>query len=259
MAHKTLIDGTAYSISGGKALVDGTAYSIKNGKTLVGGTAYGIEFGAPIGYIGNLAVGSSVFLNVNGASTEFIIVHQGLPSSMYDSSCNGTWLLMKDAYETRVWHSSNNNSYGDSTIHTYLNGDFLGLFDNDIQSAIKQVKIPYHNGVGNSGNIASGSSGLSAKIFLLSGYEAGWTQSVATTYLPIDGACLSYFSGTAKTDSKRIAYLDGAATGWWLRSPYTSYTSNAFKVDKTGYYASRGCKYAEGIRPALILPSDTIL
>lgn len=44
MAHKTLINGTAYEISGGKTLVGGTAYSIKNGKTLVGGTAYGVEF-----------------------------------------------------------------------------------------------------------------------------------------------------------------------------------------------------------------------
>lgn len=44
MAHKTLIGGTAYEITGGKALIDGTAYSIKSGKTLVGGTAYGINF-----------------------------------------------------------------------------------------------------------------------------------------------------------------------------------------------------------------------
>lgn len=42
MAHKTLVGGTAYEISGGKTLVNGTAYSIKNGKTLVGGTAYDI-------------------------------------------------------------------------------------------------------------------------------------------------------------------------------------------------------------------------
>lgn len=47
MAHKTLIDGTAYEISGGKTLVNGTAYSIKNGKTLVGGTAYEVGFGVP--------------------------------------------------------------------------------------------------------------------------------------------------------------------------------------------------------------------
>ena len=45
MAHKTMVDGTSYEITGGKTLVDGTAYSIKSGKTLVDGTAYGIEFG----------------------------------------------------------------------------------------------------------------------------------------------------------------------------------------------------------------------
>lgn len=44
MAHKALIGGTAYEISGGKTLVGGTAYSVDNGKTLVGGTAYPIEF-----------------------------------------------------------------------------------------------------------------------------------------------------------------------------------------------------------------------
>lgn len=45
MAHKTMIDGVAYEISGGKTLVNGTAYSIKNGKTLVGGTVYAVGFG----------------------------------------------------------------------------------------------------------------------------------------------------------------------------------------------------------------------
>lgn len=44
MAHKTLIGGTAYEISGGKALVGGTAYEIDKGKTLVGGTAYEVGF-----------------------------------------------------------------------------------------------------------------------------------------------------------------------------------------------------------------------
>ena len=47
MAHKTLINGTAYEISGGKTLVNGTAYNIKNGKTLVGGTAYEVGFVKP--------------------------------------------------------------------------------------------------------------------------------------------------------------------------------------------------------------------
>lgn len=44
MAHKTLIGGTAYEISGGKALIDATAYEIDKGKTLVDGTAYEVGF-----------------------------------------------------------------------------------------------------------------------------------------------------------------------------------------------------------------------
>ena len=45
MSHKTMIDGVAYEIGGGKTLVNGTAYSIDKGKTLVGGTAYEVGFG----------------------------------------------------------------------------------------------------------------------------------------------------------------------------------------------------------------------
>lgn len=43
MSHKTMIDGVAYEISGGKTLIGGTAYSIKYGKTLVDDTAYEVE------------------------------------------------------------------------------------------------------------------------------------------------------------------------------------------------------------------------
>lgn len=45
MAHKTLVDGTAYAIKGGRTLIDGTGYSIKKGRTLVDGTWYDISFG----------------------------------------------------------------------------------------------------------------------------------------------------------------------------------------------------------------------
>lgn len=45
MAHKTRINGTNYSIAGGKTKVGGTNYSVKGGKTLVGGTVRTISFG----------------------------------------------------------------------------------------------------------------------------------------------------------------------------------------------------------------------
>lgn len=45
---KTLINGTEYTIKGGKTLINGTGYSVKQGSTLVGGTAYSINFGDDI-------------------------------------------------------------------------------------------------------------------------------------------------------------------------------------------------------------------
>ena len=54
--------------------------------------------------LGTKAVGSIVKIKVNGASKDFIVVQQGNPNtSTYDSSCNGTWLLMKDIYTTSTW------------------------------------------------------------------------------------------------------------------------------------------------------------
>ena len=38
-----LIDGTAYSIKGGKTLISGTGYGIENGKTLIDGVGYNIS------------------------------------------------------------------------------------------------------------------------------------------------------------------------------------------------------------------------
>ena len=230
-------------------------YGISKGRTMIGGTLYDIPFvhGTPVG---DLAVGTSVFLNESGAPAEYLIVHQGLPSSLYDTSCDGTWLLRKDIYERRAWNSSNVNDYANSTIHSYLNSTFLGLFDSDIQAAIKEVKIPYVNGTGNAA-VASGASGLVAKIFLLSGYELGWTRST-NQYFPIDGACLSYFSSLSATDSKRIGYLNGKATGWWLRSPYISNDADALFVRPSGLYFGARCTNSYGIRPALVLPSNAL-
>lgn len=206
------------------------------------------------------AVGSTVKLKVNGTAKEFIVVHQGKPSSLYDDSCNGTWLLMKDIYENRVWQSGNINKYESSDIHTYLNNTFLNLFESNIRDAIKQVKIPYRKNGGSGGTDQSGANGLSAKIFLLSGYEVGWTTS-DYSYFPVDGAKLSYFeSGTGTSaNNKRIANLNGSAANWWLRSPRTSGSNGVWYVSSSGdcnlYYASN----SYGIRPALILPSTLLV
>ena len=44
MAHGVRIDGTAYSVSGGKTRVDGTFYGVSRGRTRVDGTGRDITF-----------------------------------------------------------------------------------------------------------------------------------------------------------------------------------------------------------------------
>ena len=205
------------------------------------------------------AIGSTIKLKVNGSAKDFIVVHQGKPSSVYDDSCNGTWLLMKDIYENRQWHSSNTNDYANSTIHSYLNSTFLNLFESNIKNAIKQVKLPYRKGSGTSTTVTSGSNGLSAKIFLLSATETSFNFS---SYMPSgEGAELAYFKGCAdnSSDSKRVAYLNGSAASWWLRSPGCGYFNYALCVYSSGDWHSGLCSSSYGIRPALILPSTLLV
>lgn len=205
------------------------------------------------------AIGSTIKLKVNGSAKDFIVVHQGKPSSVYDDSCNGTWLLMKDIYENRQWHSSNTNDYANSTIHSYLNSTFLNLFESNIKNAIKQVKLPYRKGSGTSTTVTSGSNGLSAKIFLLSATETSFNFS---SYMPSgEGAELAYFKGCAdnSSDSKRVAYLNGSATDWWLRSPVCYDFYGALYVVSNGVWLNGYCSGSCGIRPALILPSTLLV
>lgn len=200
------------------------------------------------------AIGSTIKLKVNGSAKDFIVVHQGKPSSVYDDSCNGTWLLMKDIYTTSTF--GNNNSYKDSSIHTYLNGTFYNLIDSDIRAAIKQVKIPYLNGTGGGdGSLATGANGLSTKVFLLSGYEVGWTTSDDINF-PKDGIRLAYFGSGSGGNSKRVAYNGSSADRWWLRSPHTNNHGSVWAVNTEGSYdAGRWNYHSDGVRPALILPS----
>lgn len=205
--------------------------------------------------LGAKAVGSIVKIKVNGASKDFIVVQQGNPNtSTYDSSCAGTWLLMKDIYTTSTF--GNNNSYKDSSIHTYLNGTFYNLIDSDIRAAIKQVKIPYLNGTGGGdGSLATGANGLSTKVFLLSGYEVGWTTSDDINF-PKDGIRLAYFGSGSGGNSKRVAYNGSSADRWWLRSPHTNNHGSVWAVNTEGSYdAGRWNYHSDGVRPALILPS----
>ena len=208
----------------------------------------------------SLAVGDTVKLMENGSAVEFLVVHQGLPSSMYDASCNGTWLLRKDIIK-QDWFASNSvgSDYSKSSLNVWLNGGYFETFGENEQNAIKSVKIPYVNGDGESGGVANKESGLSTKIFALSCQECGWTT--ADKYMPILGVKLDYFEVDESTSakSKRKAYYQGKYSQWWTRNPYLLSTTDVYVSLASGVLGGIDTPDEAGYRPALILPSTAKL
>lgn len=246
--HYTLISGTAREIESGTVLIGGVLREIESGLVLVGGVAREIAFGSAKAKVSQLSVGDVVFAPVNGVQKEFIVVHQGIPSSLYDSSCDGTWLLMKDCVAQDYWTTANvGTDYSKSNAHTYVSGTFLGMLSTELKNKIKTVKIPYYGS-----SVQSGANGLSTQAFLLSARELGFNGG---TYMPKDGETLSYFNGASAAD--KIAYLNGTAVKWHTRTPWVRYSNPySYFVTTTGSY-DYTAGLSAGIRPAFILDPET--
>lgn len=227
--------------------------------------------------LSSLSVGSSVWINMkmgtsNNGNTkwkpvEFIVVHQGRPSSSYDSSCNGTWLLKRYLGEIYGISSSpggtvdscgNANGYAEGAIHTSLNNEssgYLSTFGKNTLNAICEVKIPYSKD-GKPGTVQTGANGLSAKVFVLSGTEIGYSSSNHVGSPPVLGSTLSYFSAG---QSRRVAYYSetsSSGSDWTTRTP-TYYSNSRYLVaslsDGGVGGLSRG--YFNNPRPAMVLNS----
>lgn len=229
-----------YTLTGGKA------YPVDKAYTLTGGTArLWYQRGTPLG---SLAVGSTVKIAVGGTDYEWLVVHQGLPSSKYDESCNGVWLLMLGSY-TSMRFDSAYNRYAESYIHSYLNGTFYNLIDAAIRSAIKTVKIPYTyytSDGASSGYVHSGSKGLSTKAFILSVSELDCDRAAPDAN--VEGTRLAYFQQNGVS----------SWSGCWTRSSYYSrtdyiYTVTSRSVTETWYGSNHG------VSPCMILPPSTLV
>ena len=203
-------------------------------------------------------VGNPVYINVSGTRREFMIVHNGRPSTSYDSSCNGIWLMQVRGYEENVWNERSEmvGNYAESYAHNYLNGTFLNRIDTKVRSIIKQVKIPYNVYDDETGEFSyfKGSSGLSAKVFLLSRNEVGFGDDVGVP--DEEGTVLSYFNSTYAR-SRRIMYSSDGQSHWWERTPvsYNSACLVTYAGDPNSEYMYEERYY----RPALILPTDTLI
>lgn len=257
---KGMYVGVGDKAHSGKAMyvgVNGVARKVTKGYIGVNGVAKLFYEQRPT--VGSLDVGSSIWLNMNGTKTEFIVVHQGLPSNIYDASCDGTWILMKNVYNLYYqWSSTGTNDYTKATHTTFLNDTIYAKWlDDDVRAAVKVAKIPYtaYNTT-KTQNVMSGANGSSQKVFLLSCAEVGITDQYSD--FPKDGAVLSYFSKMTGNNAApgRVATRNtGAVVWWWLRSRNHSYTDEAYTIGEDGRaymtdVTSNGTHY---LRPAMIL------
>lgn len=205
--------------------------------------------------LSKVKVGDEVNLPYNGVMVTHIVVQIGNPDdSIYDSSCNGVWLLRKDCIAQGQWNSTDVNTLSGSTIMTTMQG-YVANYDNTIQSAIQTVKIPYCVG-GQSTTINTLSNGLECQMFPLSGQEVGFSLNDSQYFL-VDGAKLAYFdSGTGNSaNNKRIGYYNNKPIGWWLRLPRYDSTDIIFSVSPTGGYSVQYANGNQGYRPCFIMPT----
>ena len=187
---------------------------------------------------GSLAIGDIVWVNVGGEQKEYLVVHQGLPTTSYDSSCDGTWLLARYLQTELPFGSKDGayftNNYLESKAHEYLNGQFLEMLDSATKNAIKQVNIPYPY---------HGQTTVSAKVFVISSEEVGYAGSGA----------LDYFY-SVNNFARRCGFSAGSYQHWALRTPVES--SYYEHITEYGYRESYSSGNA-GVRPAFILDKDT--
>lgn len=267
---KALIGGTAYEIKSGSVLVGGTGYSIKKGRTLVGGTGYEVLVPGAQKSLESLAIGTSIYMNVNGARTEFIIVHKGMPSANYAdvySGADGVWVLMKDCYKKSSFGSSNSVYPGSlagvlSSTSKVYSSLYQGL-DSGVQSLIKPISLPISRYMSNTSDDSYSyswyiSTLTNNTVFILSSKELG-IYGGTNTYIPDEGGALDYFKNAS--DAKRIAYLNGAAVNYWTRSPREEGNDiyNDHYITTTGSRSYAAYSQSYGVRPAFVLPYKALV
>lgn len=259
----TTIAGTAKDFVTGYANIGGAYKELVKSYSCINGT-WLPTWGMKMTY-SMLSVGDTVTLNVGGVPYEWIVVHQGLPTAQsssstsgkptpvesYDSSCEGTWLLMKNIYVKRAFDAdAYGNQYQGSDIDAYLNNTFIGLLDADVQNSVKEVQIPATDT-----SDSQDYSNYATKIFLLSNDELG-TAYEETYNVSTEGICLDYFVNA--DNGRRIAHYNNTATAWWTRSAWGSHNVQ-IKADGSGTFTYNSDYIPDnnyGIRPAMIMPSD---
>lgn len=218
--------------------------------------------------ITDLAVGDSVFLKETGILKEYIIIQKGRPTSAYDSSCDGVWLLRKDLY--KLFELPATTIYGaDNYIRNYasqiVDNECASFYSAELflyDSVIVNATIPSRASQGSAPNWSQQNTSITRKCFAPSATELGFNW---TYVYPTNSAKLSYFdAGSGIGNAKRQASYNGTLYNWMTRSTRVIYDDpnpgdqylDGLTVSTAGWFGSitqgAGAQNT-GLRPCLIV------
>ena len=92
--------------------------------------------------LGDMAVGSTVKIKVDGTPTEFLIVQQGSPGSG-NNDFDGTWVLLwgiwskERCYDYTAYRGFR---FSETNLYSYLNNTFFTAINEQIRSNIRDRK-----------------------------------------------------------------------------------------------------------------------
>ena len=256
-AHKTLVNGTAYTVQSGKCMVGGTVYNILKGRTLINGTGYDITFKPsydPV-FANNTweqiieachnnevpetwKVADQKPMTING--TDYLIDIIGKNHDDYSDGSGKAPLTFQlhDCYgELKSMNSSGSNKGGWTSCtmrQTHLPA-ILALMSTEVQNGIRKV-----NKLTSAGNQSDTINTTVDKLFLLSEIEVSGNTTVSYKG---EGEQYDYY----KAGNSKVKRYNGRAFDWYGRSPRKSDNNTFYGIDSAGYAATFFPEYERGV------------
>ena len=256
-AHKTLINGTAYTIKGGKCMVNGTVYNILKGRTLIDGTGYDITFKPsydPV-FANNTweqiieachnnavpdtwKVADQKPMTIGGSDYLIDIIGKNHDDYADGSGKAPLTFQLHDCYKiAKAMHSTASNVRGwtQCSMRVEHLPTILKQMPADVQSGIREV-----NKISSSGGKSPSLETTKDNLFLLSEVEVFGSSS---TSLSGEGTQYDYY----KAGNSTVKNFNGSAYDWWERSSSAGSSRYYCNVKSTGSPVNSSANVIRGV------------
>ena len=256
-AHKTLVNGTTYTVKSGKCMVGGTVYNILKGRTLIDGTGYDITFAPPYDpvFANNTweqiieachnnevpetwKVADQKPMTINGVDYQIDIIGKNHDDYSDGSGKAPLTFQLHDCYKlAKAMHSTAANTMGwtQCSMRVEHLPIILKQMPADVQSGIREV-----NKISSSGGKKPSLETTKDNLFLLSEVEVFGSSSNS---LSGEGTQYDYY----KAGNSTVKNFNGSAYDWWERSPTANSTRYYCNVKSTGSSVNSSANVTRGV------------